>query len=52
MLKMSHVAWRDVITEEFYWGYVPITVCWCIYGEDASARSLMNVLDASGGLGQ
>ena len=52
MLKMSHAAWRDAIREGFYWGYVPITVGWCNYGEDESTRFLRNMLDASGGLGQ
>jgi hypothetical protein len=51
MLKMSHAAWRDAIREGFYWGYVPITVGWCNYGEDESTRFLRNTLDASGGLG-
>jgi hypothetical protein len=52
MLKMSHAAWRDAIREGFYWGYAPITVDWCNYGEDESTRFLRNALDASGGLGQ
>ena len=52
MQKMSHAASGDAIREGFYWGYVPIMVGWCNYGEDASTRSLRNVLDAaSGGLG-